>query len=107
MTDDVQLRSNEAPATRPPLADGTPEQAAELRYLKAIEALVDDAVEGKQMEVLADTLAWTIARISVTCGIAATADILRRIGGYMGTLVARREAEAEARQAKEEGRHTH
>jgi hypothetical protein len=104
MTDHVETCSNvvaPSPVERP---DCTPEQLAEMRYLRALDDLVSDAAEGKRLQTLADTLAWTIARIAAGCGVGATGDMLRRVGDYICTFETRRQAEEEARQAQQEGR---
>jgi hypothetical protein len=103
------LRAVPTQAPLPPteLADASASEAAELRYLEALEKLVGDALEHGRVAVLADTLAWTIARIIVGCGLGAAGDIFRRIGGYIGTCEEQRCAEAEAEAARKEGRPTH
>jgi len=87
--------------------DASPERLAEERYLGAIGKLVDDATANGQVGVLADVLAWTIARMIVGFGVPAAGDILRRIGSYVGNLSERRRAEEEAEQARKEGRAMH
>ena len=84
--------------------DCTPEQLAQDRYLAAVDALVADAVEGKRMPQLANVLAWTTARIAVGCGVAATGNLLRRIGGYICQLETERQTKNEALSAKYGGR---
>lgn len=106
MTETVQAPSSDASSAGQP-ADGTHDQLAEKRYLKTLDDLVADAAEAKRMYILADTLAWTVARIAVGCGIAAAGDVLRRIGGYVGQIETRRQAAEEAEQARREGRLPH
>ncbi len=84
-------------------SDCTPEQLAQACYLQAIDALLADAADGKRLQVLANVLAWTLARVAVGCGVAATGDLLRRIGGYICQLETERQAENEALLAKQEG----
>lgn len=90
------------------LADCSPTQQIELRYLNAANALLDDAVEHEAPRILVDVLTWTLARMVVGYGAPAVAgDILRRLGDHIGTLAERRRAQQEAEQAKEEGRAPH
>ncbi len=91
-----------------PLADCSPAQQIELRYLNAANALLDDAVEHESPHILVDVLTWTLARMVVGYGAPAVAgDILRRLGEHIGTLAERQRAQQEAEQAKEEGRAPH
>ena len=103
----VHNTSNEEAALPAPLNDCTPEEAAEARYLEAMANLMADATAGKHMHILADNIAWTIASISVNCGVGAAGDILRKIGGYICTIETRCQAQEEAQQAKQEGRLAH
>ena len=65
---------------------------------------MSDAVDHRRLDTLANALAWTIARIGIGCGPAATGDVFRRIGGHMCTLETLRQTEAEAQRARQEGR---
>jgi len=102
----AQSAANASPAT--PLADCSPAQQIELRYLTAVNALLDDAVETESPRILADVLTWTLARMVVGYGAPTVAgDILRRLGEHIGTLAERRRASEEAAKEKEEGRVPH
>ena len=95
-----------SPAVR--LADCSPSQQTELRYLNTANALLDDAVECESPRILADVLTWTLARMVVGYGTPVVAgDILRRLGEHIGVLSERRRAQEEAEQAKAEGRPPH
>jgi hypothetical protein len=107
MTEAVQPRAIELARSAAQPADCTPDQLAETRYVKALEELVADAWEAKRLHILADALAWTVARVAVGCGVAATGDVLRRIGGYIGKIETERQAAEEAKQARQEGRLPH
>ena len=90
------------------LADCTPAQRIEQRYLAAANALADDAVEHENLPILADVLAWTLGRVIVAYGTPdAAGDVLRRLGGYVCDLAARQRAQAEAEQARKEGLKPH
>jgi hypothetical protein len=90
------------------LADCSPEQQVEQRYVTAVNALIDEAVEHDSLPVLADVLAWTLGRVIVGYGTPAVAgDVLRRLGGYVCDLAERQRAEAEAKQARKEGQKPH
>ena len=58
-----------------PAADCSPAQQAELRYLAAVEALLEDAREHRYTVVLVDVLTWYLARIGSACGMASVGDI--------------------------------
>jgi len=90
-----------------PLADCSPVQGAELRYLNAVFELFDHAVENKSLRALVNVLTWTLARITLENGPAAAGDILHRLGVHLGTFAERRSAQEEAQKAKEEGRVPH
>ena len=99
-------------ATSPPatsLADCSPAQQIELRYLNAANALLDDAVEHESPHILVDVLTRTLAKMVVGYGTPAlvAGDVLRRLGEHIGTFAERRRAQQEAEQAKAEGRTPH
>jgi len=90
------------------LADCSPAQQIELRYLNALNALLDDSVENESPRILADVLTWTLARMVVGYRAAAVAgDVLRLLGVHIGTLSERQRAREEAAKEKEEGRVPH
>ena len=90
------------------LADCSPHEQLEQRYLAALNALVDDAAANQSFETLVDTLAWTLAKIMVGFGTTAvTGDALGRLGKYVCELTERREAQAEAEKAKKQGLRPH
>lgn len=84
-------------------ADCFAEQVAKARYFRNLDELMSDAVDNQRLDILADALAWTIARIAYGCGPAATGDVLRRIGAHLCTLETLRQTEAEAQRALREG----
>ena len=72
------------------LADCSPAQQVEQRYVAAVNALMDEAVERDNLPILADVLAWALGRVIVGYGTPAVAgDILRRLGGYVCDLAER------------------
>ena len=86
------------------LADCSPAQQTEQRYVAAVNALVNEAMEHDSLPILADVLAWTLGRVIVGYGTSAVAgDILRRLGGYVCDLAERQRAQAEAERARKEG----
>jgi hypothetical protein len=103
MAEVVQANPPDLTSSHVQRADCTPDELAERRYVKALDELITDAWNSKRMNILADSLAWTVARIAVGCGMTATGDILRRIGRYVGEIEARRQAAKEAQQARQEG----
>ena len=46
-------------------------------------------------------------KIAVECGVPATGDMLRRIGGHIGDIESRREAMREAQKVRKHGRLPH
>lgn len=89
------------------LNDGTPTEAADKRYLETCAEMFANATANGHLTELADNLVWTLAHVAVHCGVGATGDILRNLGTYVCRIEARRLAEVEAQQAKEEGRLSH
>ena len=90
------------------LADCSPAQRTEQRYLAAVNGLVDDAVKHENLPILADVLAWTLGRVIVGCGTPdVVGDVLRRLGSYVCELAERQRAQAEAEQARKEGLKPH
>jgi hypothetical protein len=93
----------EASAPVAQLADCSPAQFVEQRYLAAVETLLDDAIENQTTEILVDVLAWNLARIGSAHGPAGLADIFRRVGGHACEIVQRIAAEREAEAARKAG----
>ena len=85
-------------------ADCTPRQLAEERYRQALSGMVDHALEHRQVELLVDKLARTLASVGFHFGPGATADILTRFGRHLSWLAERKRAEEEAERARKEGR---
>jgi hypothetical protein len=105
MRNQTRTASNEPQAALPPtLNDCTPAEAADQRYLETCAEMFAHAGTHRHWEELADNLVWTLAHIAVNCGVGATGDILRNFGTYVCRIEARKQAEIEAAQAKEEGR---
>ena len=107
MSDIVLAQPAQTSTSVAPLADCSPTQQIELRYMNAADALLADAAENDAPRVLADVLTWTLARIVDVYGMTAASDVIRRFGGHLGTLTEHRRARQEAEQAKEEGRAPH
>ena len=89
------------------LADCTPDQLAEQRYMGALAAMVEDAVSNRRLEMLVDRLTSTLGSIGLNCGPRVTGDILGRLGHHLIMADERRRAANEAEQAKKEGRAPH
>ncbi len=96
------------PVAPAPIADCSPEQLAERRYLAILDPLLNEAWEQHSLETLVDCLAWTLARVTVGLdSTQVTGDILRRLGNYTCRLSESKRAEAEAEAAKKEGHAPH
>jgi hypothetical protein len=90
------------------IAAPSPDELTERRYLKALGELVDEAFDNKSAHVLADSLAWTLARIAASYpNPLVTGDILRRLGRYLYEITEYGIAKAEAEQARKDGVTTH
>jgi hypothetical protein len=90
----------------PLAADASPE-TAEAHYLKALNQLAAEAYEQHRMEILADVLVWTLARIIYAFGLSSAGDVLRRLGNYLYRLNAEEKARQEAADAAREGHAPH
>jgi uncharacterized protein (DUF2236 family) len=86
------------------LDDASADKAAHDRYLDALHDLVQDAANNERMHLFADVLAWTFARLAINCGPGATADLLAKVGRYMGALEEQNRAQRELEKAREAGR---
>ena len=107
MRNQTRIASNEPQAAPPPApTDCTPAEAADQRYLETCAEMFAHAGTHRHWEELADNLVWTLAHIAVN-SVGATGDILRNFGNYVCRIEARKQAEIEAEQAKEEGRLPH
>lgn len=100
------IHNETSPAAPAPvqLNDATSDEAAHGRYLDALHDLVEEAAGAGRLHLLADVLAWTFARLAINCGPAATADLLAKVGKYMGALEEQNRAKRELEAAREEGR---
>lgn len=86
----------------------SPDKLTEQRYLETLGRLVDDAYENRTAHVLADSLAWTLAKIAASYpDLLVAGDILRRFGGYLHDLTDYRIAQDEAAQEKDDGAPVH
>ena len=86
------------------LADCSPAEQIELRYLNAANALLDDAAEINATKILVDVLTWTLARVIDGCGTPAVAGhVLHCLGKHTCTLAAHRCAQEESAKAIEAG----
>ena len=87
------------------LADCSAVEQAERHYLAVINPLFDEAWQQRQLETFVDVLTWTLARVIAGHDKAyVTGDILRRIGNYTCRIAEANRAEAEAEEARKEGR---
>jgi hypothetical protein len=90
-----------------PLDAGASPQAAEAHYLKVLGDLVAEAYRHRRIEVLADVMCWTLARMVLACGVGCAGDVLRRFGDYLYRLDAQERARQEAVQAAQNGHVPH
>jgi hypothetical protein len=79
-------------------------EAAEGRYLEALNAFVSEANHNGHMTVLVEALTWTLARIAVGYGTPTVAgDILGRLGRHMVDHSEHQRAQEEASRARDAG----
>lgn len=83
-------------------------EAAEARYLEALDAFVSEANHNQHMATLVEALTWTLARIVVGYGTSTVAgDILGRLGRHMVDQSEQQRAQDEASKAREAGHLPH
>ena len=106
---EVALNQKTAPSPEVvTLADCSPAQRIEQRYLAAVAGLIEDAVENQSLPILVDVLAWTMGKVIVGYGTPEVpGDFMRRLGGYICDLAERQRAQAEAKQAQKAGLKPH
>jgi hypothetical protein len=103
---------NGAPTTESTMMkSNTPQaalQAAEARYLEALNGFVSQAHEDKHMVALVEALTWTLARIAIGYGTSTVVgDILGRLGRHISDQSDRKRAQNEASKAREAGQLPH
>jgi hypothetical protein len=99
---------NGAPTTESTMMKSDMLEAAEARYLEALNAFISEANDNHHMAVLVDALTWTLARIAVGYGTATVAgDILGRLGRHMLQFSEHQRAQDEASKAREAGHLPH
>ena len=76
----VETSREDNAARQAPLADCTPHQLADERYMRAMGEMVKDAVSNNRLEMLVDRLTETLGSIGLNCGPRVTGDILGRLG---------------------------
>lgn len=91
-----------------PDTDISPAEQIERRFVTSLDQLLAEASRQDSLRVLADVLAWTLARIVAGQESAyVTGDILRRLGNYACRLAEVKIANAEADEAKRSGHPPH
>ena len=108
MTDVALASETEVRPGTVTLADCSPQEQLEQRYVATVDALVADANERRSLESLVDVFAWSLARIITAYGSPAVAgDVMQRIGNYVCVITRYNNAQAEAESAKKEGLRPH
>ena len=62
------------------------DEELERRYIAVMNELLADAQKHSAMNVFTDVVSWKLAVVAHLWGTHATADILRKLGGHLGTL---------------------
>ena len=81
-----------------------PDEELERRYVAVMNELLADAQKHNAMNVFTDVVTWKLAVVAHQWGPRATDDVVRKLGGHLGTLAETADAQREADAAKEEGR---
>ena len=81
-----------------------PDEELERRYVEVMNELLADAQKHNAMNVFTDVVTWKLAVVAHQWGPRATGDVVRKLGGHLGTLAETADAQREADAAKEEGR---
>ena len=81
-----------------------PDEELERRYVEVMNELLADAQKHNAMNVFTDVVTWKLAVVAHQWGPRATGDVVRKLGGHLGTLAETADAQLEADAAKEEGR---
>ena len=81
-----------------------PNDELERRYIAVMNELLADAQKHNAMNVFTDVVTWKLAVVAHQWGPRATGDVVRKLGGHLGTLAETADAQREADAAKEEGR---
>ena len=81
-----------------------PDEELERRYVEVMNELLADAQKHNAMNVFTDVVTWKLAVVAHQWGPRATGDVVRKLGGHLGTLAETADAQREADAAKVEGR---
>ena len=111
----VRDDSQTAPEQVVPTPDAKPESAVpcladeelERRYIAVMNELLSDAQKRSAMNVFTDVVSWKLAVVAHLWGARASADILRKLGGHLGTLTEAAESQREADAATKDGHRPH
>lgn len=80
------------------------EREIKQRYVEAINAFYEDALERGATQIFADVLAWKLAAIAYQNGPQAAGDIVRKLGAHLSGIAAAEDAQREAKQSRKAGR---
>ena len=80
-----------------------PDEELERRYVEVMNELLADAQKHNAMNVFTDVVTWKLAVVAHQWGPRATGDVVRKLGGHLGTLAETADAQREADAAKVEG----
>jgi len=107
MNQAVDIPNEESVSRDEALADCTPHQLAEERYMRALASMVEHAAANRHFELLVDKMTATLASIGLHYGPGATGDIIAKFGGHLVEVAERRRAEEEAERARKGGSKPH
>ena len=80
------------------------EREIKQRYVQAINAFYEDALERGATQIFADVLAWKLAAVAYQNGPQAAGDIVRKFGAHLSGIAAAEDAQREAKRSRKAGR---
>lgn len=87
----------------PAAPPNVPLEELDRRYAAVMDALLDDAKARGALRVFTDAVTWKLAVVAYQYGPAAVADIMRKFGAHMDSIVESMNAQSEANAAKQAG----
>ena len=73
------------------------------RYVEVMNALLADAHDRNAVNVFTDVVTWKLAVVAYHWGPRAAGDVMRKLGGHLGTLAEAADAQREADASREAG----
>lgn len=87
----------------PTSVEHTPHAELERGYVKTMNALLENAVEQRELRLFVDVVTWKLAAVGHYYGPKATSDILQKLGGHLTSMAEASDAQSAADAAKKAG----